>query len=124
MLETRFSQKYDCNTVECVNTFEEDGVNYETYRVLVTKNDGELQDFIEVDVPATLTDAETMNDPELLEILQSGLVTRARNNHRSLMVSEEEKAERIESKKDKLAAIIEQLKAAGMSEDEIKNYVG
>lgn len=124
-LEERFSKKYDTKTLEHLGQREEDGVTKDVYRVFVTKNSGELQDFIEVAVPATVEDAlMEFEEEEVVEILQEKLVTKARNRKRSSMVSPEEAKKKKEQAKEKVQQLVETLKAAGLNPDEIKEQLG
>lgn len=124
-LEERFSKKYDCKTLEHLGQREEDGVTKDVYKVFVTKNSGELQEFIEVAVPATIEDAmEEFDESDVIEILQEKLVTNARNRKRSAMVSPEEAAKKKEQTKEKVQNLVETLKAAGMNPEQIKEQLG
>lgn len=120
-LEERYSKKYDCKTVEKIG--EEGGM--EIYKILVTKNNGELREFIEVEVPASLEAAlEQFDEEEVLSLLQEKLVTKARNRKRSAMVSPEEAQKKLEKDKNRISNLIESLKAQGASEEEIKEQLG
>lgn len=119
MLKTKYSKKYQRNALELIDTYTEEGVTYEEYEVLVTKDDGKLTDTIRVSVPATLEDAAALNDSTLIEILQTGIITRERNACRGTMVSESEKEEKIQNTKEKVRKFAEQLKAQGLTPEDI-----
>jgi len=124
-LEERYSKKYECKTLEHLGQREEDGVTKDVYSVFVTKNSGELQDFIEVAVPATIEDAMQEFDPEeVVEILQEKLITKARNRKRASMISPEEAEKKKEQNKAKIQSVVDKLKAAGFSAEEIKEQLG
>lgn len=124
-LEERYSKKYDTKTLEHLGQREEDGVTMDVYKVFVTKNSGELQEFIEVAVPATIEDALEAFDPEeVVEILQEKLVTKARNQKRASMVSPEEAKRKEERNKQKVQKLVDDLKAAGLDPEEIKEQLG
>src|SRR6056297_588879 len=124
-LEERFSKKYDTKTLEHLGQREDEGITKDVYKVFVTKNSGELQEFIEVAVPATIEDAMgEFSEEEVVEILQEKLVTKARNQKRASMVSPEEAKKKEEKNKQKVQNLVESLKAAGLSADEIKEQLG
>jgi len=124
-LEERFSKKYDTKTLEHLGQREDEGITKDVYKVFVTKNSGELQEFIEVAVPATIEDAMgEFSEAEVVEILQEKLVTKARNQKRASMVSPEEAKKKEEKNKQKVQNLVESLKAAGLSADEIKEQLG
>jgi len=115
-LEEKYSKKYDCKSVELVD----EGNGKETYKILVTKNNGELKDFIEVTVPATVdTAVEEMGAGEVVNMVQKRLVTEARNRKRSRMVSEEEREQQRERELSRVEKLIESLKQDGLSQEEI-----
>jgi len=120
-LDERYSKKYECKTVEKID----EGDQTETYKVLVTKNQGELREFIEVEVPNNIDSAlELQGEEETLEMIQEKMVTEARNKKRSRMVSEEEKEERKRKQMEKTAELIEDLKAQGHDEETIREQLG
>lgn len=124
-LEERYSKKYDTKTLEHLGQRDEDGVTKDVYKVFVTKNSGELQEFIEVAVPATIDDAlQEFDENEVIEILQEKLVTKARNQKRASMVSPEEAAKKKEANKRKVQNLVESLKAAGLDSEQIKEQLG
>ena len=124
-LEERYSKKYDTKTLEHLGQREEEGITKDVYGVFVTKNSGELQDTIEVAVPATLEDAiEEFDEGEIVEILQEKLITKARNAKRASMVSPEEAAKKKEKNKQKIQNLVESLKAAGLDSEQIKEQLG
>lgn len=124
-LENREATQYDKMRLEKISEYEEDGIEFEVYKKLVTKNSGELQEFVEVAVPKTLEDAEALQEEdEMINFIQKGLVDQEADKHRRLMVTEEEKEERVKKTKDKLSNLVEELKAMGLSEEEIEEKLG
>ncbi|MFW6173118.1 MAG: hypothetical protein ACOC5T_05180 [Elusimicrobiota bacterium] len=124
-LEEKYSKKYDKPSVELVDEVEEDGVQKEIYNILVTKNSGELQDYVKVEVPASIEDAiEMEEDGEILDIIQRGLVTRARNRKRASMVSEEDRKEKIKKTANRVEKLVAQLEEQGLSREEIEEQLG
>jgi len=115
------SNKYDKVSREFVEEVEQDGVIYEKYRQLVTKNDGDLQGYAEILVPRDYEEVLKLPDEEQQDLLNSmkrQLITKEANRFRTQhLVSEEEKEEQAQKK-------LEDLKKMGLSHDEILEMIG
>jgi len=115
------SNKYDKVSREFVEEVEQDGVVYEKYRQLVTKNDGDLQGYAEILVPRDYEEVLKLPDEEQQDLLNSmkrQLITKEANRFRTQhLVSEEEKEEQAQKK-------LEDLKKMGLSHDEILEMIG
>lgn len=123
-LKNREARGFDAMRLEKVGDKEEDGIKYEVYKKLVTKNGGELQDFVEVAVPASLEDAMKLEDgDELVNFIQKGLVDQEADKKRRMMVTEEEKEAELEKTKDEIAELKEKLEALGYDKDEIAEKI-
>lgn len=115
------STKYDKVSREFIEEREVDGVVYEVYKQLVTKNQGELQGYCEVLVPKNFE--EVLNLPEeeqqdLLNAMKRQLITKEANRFRTQhLVSEDEKEEKAQDK-------LEELKKMGYSQEEILDLIG
>lgn len=120
-LATIESAKYEKVSREFMEEVEKDGVVYEKYRQLVTKNDGELQGYCEVLVPKdfdAVLELEEEEQQELLDNMKVQLITKEANKFRTQhLVSEDEKQAQAQSK-------IEELKKMGLSPEEIMDLVG
>lgn len=115
------SNKYDKVSREFVEEVEQDGVVYEKYRQLVTKNDGDLQGYAEILVPRDYEEVLKLPEEEQQDLLNSmkrQLITKEANRFRTQhLVSEEEKEEQAQKK-------LEDLKKMGLSHDEILEMIG
>ncbi len=115
------SNKYDKVSREFIEEVEEDGVIYEKYKQLVTKNNGELQGYAEVLVPRDYEEVLKLPEEEqedLLNSMKRQLITKEANRFRTQhLVSEEEKEAQAQNKLD-------DLKKMGLSQDEILELIG
>lgn len=120
-LDTIESTKYEKVSREFIEEVEQDGVVYEKYRQLVTKNDGELQGYCEVLVPKdfdAVLQLPEEEQQELLDNMKVQLITKSANRYRTqVLVSEEEKEEKLQSKLD-------ELKEMGVPEEKIMDLLG
>ena len=120
-LENLESAKYEKVSREFIEEREKDGVIYEVYRQLVTKNNGELQGYVEVEVPRDFDELLKLPEEEqqaYLDDLKVQAITKEANRYRSqVLVSEEEKKEQLQSK-------LKDLKDMGLSAEEIQDLLG
>jgi len=105
---------------EFLGTVEKEGVEYQQYKVVVTKNNKEMIDTITVEVPASWEDLDALSDEEKEEVLtdiKRKIITDERNTHRRQgMISEEEKQKKLNKK-------LQELKALGLDEAKIKELL-
>ncbi len=120
-LATIESAKYEKVSREFMEEVEKDGVIYEKYKQLVTKNEGELQGYCEVLVPKDFDEILKLDEEEQQELLDNmkiQIITKEANKFRTQhLVSEEEKQAQAQSK-------VEELKKMGLSPDEIMDMLG
>lgn len=105
---------------EFIGEVEKDGVTYQQYNVVVTKNNKSMIDTITVEVPASWDDLDALSEKEKEEVLtdiKRKIITDERNTHRRQgMISEEEKQKKLNKK-------LQELKALGMDEEKIKELL-
>ena len=105
---------------EFIGEVEKDGVMYQQYKVVVTKNNTSMIDTITVEVPASWDDLDALSEEEKQEVLtdiKRKIITDQRNTHRRQgMISEEEKQKKLNKK-------LQELKALGMDEEKIKELL-
>lgn len=126
MLENRVNKK-DGTTLEYLRTIEENGIEMEVYNSLIQKDKGNVQDYFEIALPATLDGAvELLGEEKALQLLQARLLTDEQNRIRvQVLVSEKEKAEKIAKRREELKRNIELLKDLDAdSLEEFKSALG
>ena len=115
-LDTIESKKYEKVSREYVEDVERGGVVFEKYRQLVTKNGGEMQDYITVEVPKDFGAIAKLSDEkqqDILDKMKVQIITAEANKFRRTgLVSEEEK-------KEKVNQTVQTLRNLGLDEDEI-----
>jgi len=115
-LDTIESKKYEKVSREYVEDVERGGVVFEKYRQLVTKNGGEMQDYITVEVPKDFGQIAKLSDEkqqDILDKMKVQIITAEANKFRRTgLVSEEEKQEKVNQ-------TVQTLRNLGLDEDEI-----